>query len=60
MSLEATATKAVADGAKETARAAEKLVKKLWSIMDAASEKKAPSDYLSAQAIQSIQGKAPK
>lgn len=60
MSVETTATKAVADGAKETARTAEKLVKKLWSIMDAASEKKAPSDYLSAQTIQSIQGKAPK
>ncbi|MCL4266962.1 MAG: hypothetical protein KJ069_27530 [Anaerolineae bacterium] len=33
------------------------LVKKAWSIMDAASEKQPPSDYLSPKAIQSIQGK---
>ena len=40
-------------------RTAENLVKKLWSIMDAASEKKAPGDYLSSRAISSIQGKRP-
>lgn len=33
------------------------LVKKAWSIMDAASEKNRPGEYLSPQAIQSIQGK---
>lgn len=32
------------------------LVKKAWSIMDAASEKKQPSDYLSPKTIKSIQG----
>lgn len=32
-------------------------VKKVWSIMDAAAEKKPPSDYLSPRAIETIQGK---
>ena len=35
----------------------ETLVKKAWSIMDAASEKVMPSQYLSDRAIRSIQGK---
>ena len=34
----------------------ETLVKKAWSIMDAASEKVMPSQYLSDRAIRSIQG----
>lgn len=34
------------------------LVKKAWSIMDAATEKISPGEYLSTQAIQSIQGKS--
>ena len=57
MSVESTAAKTVSEGTKGVVRAGEQLVKKLWSIMDAASEKKLPSDYLSTQAIQSIQGK---
>lgn len=52
-----TTAKAASDMTKGVVRAGEQLVKKLWSIMDAASEKKPPSDYLSTQAIQSIQGK---
>jgi hypothetical protein len=58
MSLE----KAVADTTKimkTTVRETEKLVKKAWSIMDAASEKAQPSEYLSPRAVQSIQGKHP-
>lgn len=35
----------------------EGLVKKAWSIMDAASEKQAPSKYLSSHAISAMQGK---
>jgi len=31
---------------------------KSWSIMDAASEKEKPSDYLDAETIAAIQGKA--
>lgn len=38
-------------------RAADSTIKKAWSILDAASEKKAPSEYLSKQAINAIQGK---
>ena len=41
---------------KGVTRAGEQLAKKAWSIADAASEKQAPSDYLSLQAIRSIQG----
>ena len=59
MSAESTAVKTVSDGTKGIVRTAENLVKKLWSIMDAASEKKAPGDYLSSKAISSIQGKRP-
>jgi hypothetical protein len=51
----------VADATVKTAQAAEKgvesLVKKAWSIMDAAAEKTTPSQYLSDQAVRSIQGK---
>lgn len=42
---------------KTAVRETEKLVKKAWSIMDAASEKAQPSEYLSPRAVQSIQGK---
>ena len=33
------------------------LVKKAWSVMDAASEKKAPSHFLGDHAVRSIQGR---
>lgn len=50
----------VTDATVKTAQAAEKavegLVKKAWSIMEAASEKQAPSQYLSEQAVSSIRG----
>jgi hypothetical protein len=53
--------KLAVDAAVKTAQVAEKglesLVKKAWSIMDAAAEKKTPSQYLSDQAVRSIQGK---
>jgi len=53
--------KLIVDTTKKTVRAAEKglegLIRKAWSIMDAASEKKTPSQYLSDRAIRSIQGK---
>lgn len=44
---------------KTAVRETEKLVKKAWSIMDAASEKAQPSEYLSPSAVKSIQGKNP-
>lgn len=51
--------KLVADATVETAQVAKKgvegLARKAWSVMEAASEKKAPSQYLSDQAVRSIQ-----
>lgn len=53
--------KLVLDAAVRASRTAERglesLVKKAWSIMDAASEKKRPSEYLGEQARRSIQGR---
>lgn len=45
---------------KTAVRETEKLVKKAWSIMDAASEKQQPGECLSSKAIQSIQGVKPR
>jgi len=53
-----TATKTTVEGAKTGVKETEKLVKKLWSLMDAARKEK-PGDYLSSPAIRSIQGKRP-
>jgi hypothetical protein len=53
--------KLVLDAAVRASRSAERrletLVKKAWSIMDAASEKKRPSEYLGDRARRSIQGR---
>ena len=49
--------KTVTDVALTTAKVVEAGLKKAWSILDAASEKKAPSEYLSKKAIGAIQGK---
>jgi len=46
------------DLVKTTAKLAEVGLKKVWSIMDAASEKRPPSEYLSQNAIKAIQGVA--
>lgn len=52
--------KLVVDVTKKTADAArrglETFVKKAWSIMDAVSEKRRPSEYLREQAVRSIRG----
>lgn len=48
--------KLVTDGVKIVANAAETLVKKAWSILDAAAEKEAPSEVLTDIAIKAIQG----
>lgn len=49
------------DGSREMVRPVKEVlkvfVKEVWSIMEAASEKKTPSQYLSERAIRSIQGK---
>jgi hypothetical protein len=49
----------VADAAKTATKVAETGLKKTWSILDAAGEKKTPSEMISPKAINSIQGKIP-
>lgn len=58
MAFEAAATKAVKDSAQTGIRAIDTSIKKAWSILDAAQEKRGPSQVLSESAIQAIQGKA--
>ena len=48
--------RAASDTAKTTVSTIENIAKKLWSLVDAASEKQKPSEYLSQKAIHSIQG----
>jgi hypothetical protein len=50
------AVKAAADVSQTTIRIIEGTIKKAWSILDAASEKKPPSEMLSPKAIRAIQG----
>ncbi len=60
MSLEkaiADSVQTATDVTKATLKTAETVVKKAWSLMDAASEKKAPGEYLSPKAVNSVQGK---
>jgi len=52
VSLEKLAVDATFDVARTTANT----VKDAWSVMDAAAEKPAPSQYLGAKAVQAIQG----
>ena len=52
MTLEKTTAKVIT----ETAKLAEAALKKAWSIMDAAAEKKSPSEYLRQTAIKAMQG----
>jgi len=56
MPTESTAVKAAQDTARNAVKTAESGIKKAWSIMDAAAEKKSPSEYLSQRAVRSIQG----
>ena len=52
MSVEKLAVDTTFDAAKVAANT----VKDIWSVMDAAAEKPAPSQFLGAKAIQAIQG----
>jgi hypothetical protein len=54
-----TLEEATTDIVKATAKITETMIKKAWTIAEAAVEKKAPSEYLSQQGIQAIQGKTP-
>jgi hypothetical protein len=51
-----TATKVATDVVNQTMKVTETAIKKAWSIMEAAAEKKSPSEYLGSKAIKSIQG----
>lgn len=42
---------------KLTTKLAETAVKKAWNLAEAATEKKAPGEYLSKQALNAVQGK---
>jgi hypothetical protein len=57
MPIESTVANTTRDISKKGLQAADGGLKKVWSILDAASEKKAPSEILSPKAIQAIQGK---
>lgn len=59
--LETTAdqtAKVVGDTTRQAAQLAEAGIKKAWSILDAASEKKPPSEMLSQRAVRAVQGQA--
>ncbi len=46
----------IAEVPMEAAKLATNAVKDIWSVMDAAAEKPAPSQYLGAKAMSAIQG----
>ena len=48
------------DVVKTSAKLTETVLTKIWTVVEAASEKKSPSEYLSPKGIQAMQGKAPK
>ena len=54
--VEKTAADASVKTAKTVEKGAERLLKKAWSMMDAAAEKQTPSQYLSDAGIKAIQG----
>lgn len=56
MSIETAANKATKDVAVKGVNVVDATIKKVWSILDAASEKEMPSKLLRPQAIKSIQG----
>lgn len=56
MSLESMAVKTTQDVVSRTVNLVDSTMKKIWSILDAATEKESPSKYLSPRGISSIQG----
>ena len=47
---------AVQDSARDTVRAADAALRKVWSVMDAIHEKPTPSQYLKPDAVRAVQG----
>ena len=56
MPLESTIINSATDVTKKAVQVVNTGIKKAWSILEAASEKKHPSELLSQNAIQTIQG----
>jgi hypothetical protein len=57
MNLEST-SKVVKDVLDKSTHVAETGIRKGWSILDATTEKKPPSEYLSQAAVRAVQGQA--
>ncbi len=51
--------KYAADAAIQAVRSGETAIRKAWSLMEAAAEKKRPSEVMSRAAVQRMQGKRP-
>jgi hypothetical protein len=49
----------VADAAIKTIQMGESAIRNVWSLMEAATEKKRPSEVLSPEAVRRMQGKRP-
>lgn len=49
----------IADGVVNVLKAEVDAARKVWSVMEAATEKKRPSEIVSQEAMQRIQGKRP-
>jgi hypothetical protein len=49
--------KTITDAARTSVKVVESSLKKIWSMLDAAGEKKPPSEILTPKAISSIQGR---
>jgi hypothetical protein len=58
MSNEVAVAKTVQETTRIAVKTGEAVLKKAWSILDTAGEKKTPSEVLSQSAINAIQGKA--
>lgn len=53
----ASTAQAAADVARTGLSLAETVIKKVWTLLEAAVEKQAPSEYLSEKGIRAMQGK---
>ena len=56
MATEDLAIKTATDAVKTGTKLMEATLKKAWSVLDAASEKKPPSEVLSKKAVKAVQG----
>jgi hypothetical protein len=57
MPLENISLKPVSDTVRKSVQAIDSAVRKIWTLLDSASEKKLPTEYLKQNAVRAIQGK---